>query len=112
MKTPLSITRYRNTRYWAIWQGGDLLAVTVYRKGAEAILHEISWPALVNFGVAPSVKGEPEPLFEAHLLGAEIDLYDANLTLSFDAPLIRPERKFPSLDALRAQIHADLEACQ
>ena len=86
------------------------LARGVYR--AEAILHEISWPALVNFGVAPSVKGEPEPLFEAHLLGAELDLYDANLTLSFDAPLIRPERKFPSLDALRAQIHADLEACQ
>ena len=45
-------------------------------------------------------------------LRIELDLYDANLTLSFDAPLIRPERKFPSLDALRAQIHADLEACQ
>ena len=42
MKTPLSITRYRNTRYWAIWLGGDLLAVTVYRKGAEAILHYIN----------------------------------------------------------------------
>lgn len=39
---PLSITRYRNTRYWAIWLGGDLLAVTVYRKGAEAILHYIN----------------------------------------------------------------------
>lgn len=42
MKTPLSITRYRNTRYWAIWLGGDLLAVTVYRKGAEAILNYIN----------------------------------------------------------------------
>ena len=42
MKTPLSITRYRNTRFWAIWLGGDLLAVTVYRKGAEAILHYIN----------------------------------------------------------------------
>lgn len=42
MKTPLSITRYRNTRYWAIWLGGELLAVTVYRKGAEAILHYIN----------------------------------------------------------------------
>ena len=42
MKTPLSITRYRNTRYWAIGLGGDLLAVTVYRKGAEAILHYIN----------------------------------------------------------------------
>src|SRR5947209_20082829 len=23
----LSITRYRNTRYWALWEGGQLLAV-------------------------------------------------------------------------------------
>ena len=29
----LSITRYRNTRYWALWEGGQLLAVTVYKKG-------------------------------------------------------------------------------
>ena len=28
----LSITRYRNTRYWALWEGGQLLAVTV-KKG-------------------------------------------------------------------------------
>ena len=26
----LSITRYRNTRSWALWEGGQLLAVTVY----------------------------------------------------------------------------------
>jgi len=25
----LSITRYRNTRSWALWEGGQLLAVTV-----------------------------------------------------------------------------------
>ena len=86
------------------------LARGVYR--AEAILHEVSWPALVNFGVAPSVKGEPEPLFEAHLLGAGLDLYGANLTLSFDSPRVRPERRFPTPDALRAQIRADLEACR
>ena len=28
-RTMLSITRYRNTRYWALWEGGQLLAVTV-----------------------------------------------------------------------------------
>jgi hypothetical protein len=28
----LSITRYRNTRYWALWEGGHLLAVTVYGR--------------------------------------------------------------------------------
>ena len=33
----LSITRYRNTRYWALWEGGQLLAVTVYKKGAVTL---------------------------------------------------------------------------
>ncbi len=69
------------------------------------------WPALVNFGTAPSVKGEAEPLFEAHLLGASGDFYGATATLCFDASLLRPERRFPSFEALRRQIHADLAAC-
>ena len=31
----LSNTRSRNTRSWALWEGGQLLAVTVYKKGAR-----------------------------------------------------------------------------
>ena len=31
------VTRYRDSRYWAVWRGGELLAVTVYKKGAEAV---------------------------------------------------------------------------
>ena len=37
----LSITRYRNTRYWALWEGGQLLAVTVYKKGAVALMRRL-----------------------------------------------------------------------
>ena len=33
----IKITRYKGTRYWAIWIGDELLAVTVYKKGAIAI---------------------------------------------------------------------------
>lgn len=33
----IEITRYRHTRFWAIWLDGELLAVTVYKKGATAI---------------------------------------------------------------------------
>ena len=33
----LSITRYRNTRYWALWENGQPLAVTVYKKGAVTL---------------------------------------------------------------------------
>jgi hypothetical protein len=31
------VTRYRDSRYWAVWRGGELLAVVVYKKGAEAV---------------------------------------------------------------------------
>jgi hypothetical protein len=37
----VSITRY-GTRYWAVWLDGELLAVTVYRKGARAVVTAIS----------------------------------------------------------------------
>ena len=42
MNTPhLSMSRYRNSRNWAVYNGPELLAVTVYRKGAEAIVNLI-----------------------------------------------------------------------
>jgi hypothetical protein len=37
----LHITRYRNTRYWALWEGHQLLCVTVYKKGALAIMRRL-----------------------------------------------------------------------
>ncbi len=33
----IEIRKYRQTRFWAVYVDGELLAVTVYRKGAEAI---------------------------------------------------------------------------
>jgi len=33
----ITITRYQRTRFWAVWLDGELLAVVLYRKGAEAI---------------------------------------------------------------------------
>ncbi|MCF7675811.1 MAG: hypothetical protein K9N23_06440 [Akkermansiaceae bacterium] len=38
----VTIARYRKpdgyeTRFWAVYVDGELLAVTVYRKGAEAV---------------------------------------------------------------------------
>ena len=41
------VTRYRKpdgyqTRYWAVTVNGDLLAVTVYRRGAEAVARTIN----------------------------------------------------------------------
>ena len=43
----VEVTRYCKpdgwpTRYWAVFVDGDLLAVTVYRKGAEAVARAIN----------------------------------------------------------------------
>jgi hypothetical protein len=37
MGVMVEIRKYRHTRHWAVYVDGELLAVVVYRKGAEAI---------------------------------------------------------------------------
>ena len=36
----MMITRY-GKRYWAVWDGEDLVAVTVYKKGATEVLRRL-----------------------------------------------------------------------
>ena len=50
-------------------------------------------------------------MIEAHLLDFEGDLYGQPLTLAFIARL-RPERKFPGVDALLAQIRRDIDSAR
>lgn len=38
----ITVNRYGATRYWAVWVNGELLAVTVYKKGALAIQDKLS----------------------------------------------------------------------
>jgi len=33
----LTIERYRRTRFWGLYEAGELLCVTVYKKGAQAV---------------------------------------------------------------------------
>ena len=37
----LHITRYKKTQYWAIWDGQELVALTVYRRGAVEVLRRL-----------------------------------------------------------------------
>jgi len=37
----IHISHYRQSRYWAVWRGAELVAVPVYRKGAEAVAAEL-----------------------------------------------------------------------
>jgi hypothetical protein len=36
------IERYNESRFWGLWINDELIAVTVYRKGARSILNLIS----------------------------------------------------------------------
>jgi riboflavin kinase / FMN adenylyltransferase len=81
-----------------------LLANGVYT--ARASWDGESAPAVVNVGVRPTVDGATR-LVEAHLLDVTPDLYGRRLTLAF-LHRIRAERRFSSLEALRAQIAEDV----
>ena len=41
MSERLSITKY-GSRYWAVWLDGQLLAVTLYKKGAQSVTAAIT----------------------------------------------------------------------
>jgi riboflavin kinase/FMN adenylyltransferase len=67
-------------------------------------------PAALNLGFRPTL-GSPEPQlrFEVHLIGFEGDLYGSTVSVEFVRQL-RAERRFPGLDALKAQIARDVAA--
>lgn len=81
-----------------------ILAPGVY--AGRASWDEGSAGAVVNLGVRPTF-GEGKLWLEAHLLDFSGDLYGRVLTLTFLARL-RPERKFESVEALRAQVAQDI----
>ena len=62
---------------------------------------------VANIGVRPTVDGR-EPLLEVHIFDFDEDIYGRLLTVTVHRKL-RDERKFPSLDALKARIEIDIE---
>lgn len=69
-------------------------------------------PAVVNIGVRPTFPGGPvAPVVEAHLLDLDRDLYGRTLRLEF-VERLRGEQKFPSPEALVAQIRADIASAR
>jgi len=63
-------------------------------------------PAMINIGHRPTVTDSDQVAVEAHLIDWSGDLYGHTIAIDFITRL-RPERKFPSLDALKAQLAID-----
>ena len=63
------------------------------------------YPAVTNVGTRPTVEGQSVTV-EPWILDYSGDLYGREITLEFYY-FIRPEKKFPDLEALKAEILRD-----
>jgi riboflavin kinase/FMN adenylyltransferase len=71
-----------------------------------ARIGEIEYPSVTNVGTRPTIDEFGRMSVETHIFNIDRDLYGARLRVGF-VQRLRDERKFESLDALRAQIGAD-----
>lgn len=62
---------------------------------------------VANVGVRPTVNGLKKPLLEVHLFNFARDIYGAVIDVVFHHKL-RDEKKFASLDELKAQLQTDI----
>ena len=65
------------------------------------------WHGVANLGMRPTVDGN-QRVFEVHLFDVQPDLYGKTLEIEF-LRYLRGERKFPDMEALKAQINTDAQ---
>ena len=64
-------------------------------------------PSVTNIGTRPTVDASGRTIIETHVLDGDRDLYGRTVRLAF-VQRLRDERRFPDVDALKAQIDADV----
>ena len=88
-------------------------AVYVHIQNAHESDLQLSSPVyngVANIGIRPTFNGT-ERLVEVHLLNTNLDLYDKLLTIELIEHL-RDEQRFSGIEALKAQILADIQKAQ
>ncbi len=91
----------------SVYTGGSNQSTSARDMGASCTMVSHVYNGVVNIGTRPTFDGQ-ERLVEVHLLDANLDLYDKKLTVEFIEHL-RSEQRFPSIDALKTQIFADVQ---
>jgi riboflavin kinase/FMN adenylyltransferase len=67
--------------------------------------------AVANIGTRPTVDDSIKAILEVHILDFNADIYGKTISVVFRQK-IRDEKKFASLDELKANIHADIETAK
>ena len=76
---------------------------------AEGWIQGVRHHGVINLGVRPTVaRGQPQRTLEIHLLDFDRDIYGEDVEVRF-LKFLRPEKKFDGVDALKAQIAADVK---
>ena len=75
------------------------------------VLGDKEYRAITNIGVHPTVGGTAVPQAETHIFGYEGDLYGQTPSVKL-IRFLREERRFDSVDELRAQIAADCDTAE
>jgi riboflavin kinase/FMN adenylyltransferase len=79
---------------------------------ARAVIGQETRGGVVNIGVRPTFKDGPaRRILEVHILDFDRAVYDEDVEVQFLQKL-RDEKKFDSVDALKAQIAADVQAAR
>ena len=74
----VAVEKYRKpdgyaTRYWSVWVNGELLAVTLYRKGAQAVATAITNQNQDSY--VTTLKDSPKPVTTPHKPAAGVATY-------------------------------------
>jgi riboflavin kinase/FMN adenylyltransferase len=72
-----------------------------------ATLNGVVLPSVTNIGSRPTFENAGRTVIETHILNFSEDVYEKPLRLGF-VQRMRDERRFPDVDALKAQIEADV----
>ncbi len=75
---------------------------------SETIWNGRRYQGITNVGVKPSIKGDHPVGVETHLFDLSENMYGEEVRVSF-LKCVRPEQKFESLKALKAQMEQDIQ---
>ena len=81
----------------------------VYQSYVQA--RGVNYRGITNVGIRPTIKNSRGVICETHILNFDGDLYGEYVEVAL-CRFIRPEKRFSSIEELKAQVLKDIESCK